>query len=135
MTKKLIPFSRELYEKGYKAFKRSGEPIEQIFFDKNPSEDYPDGIYVYEDEKHGYVSKSFNKDGTSYDGCETDDIILEAKTIDLYIGITKTYEPYMGVEFFLTSVAFTNEGKQHIAPHYKPIIKVTLDAETLEQIV
>jgi hypothetical protein len=126
MTKKPIPFSRELYEKGYKVLRRDNWEILGIFFEKERIN--TSILQVYKRPDGSLKTTWVNEMGKSYECESSEDLLLEAKTIDLWIGLEKYgYDSYA-----CYSNAYTKEHGHLLPGEYKKI-KITVDADTLEQ--
>lgn len=145
MTKKLIPFSRELYEKGYRAVRRDGLEILGIFFDEPYKDEFP-VTQIYRRE-NGFVNVTGNNsNGRNFENedCEnSSDLFLEAKTIDLYIHIDNV--EYSNCEI-LTDKGYASKSVMILTCSKAvsenifgecatgKVIKVTVDEKTLEQV-
>jgi len=129
---KLIPFERELYEKGLSVVRRDGLKVLQLFFiddDRanktifqvyrltplvlSSAENLPNGMYKVDKES-------------------IHDLFLERETIDLWIGLNHEIitfpNGHRGIQCMTYAYCY-----EHGIPDDMLKVKISLDAETLEQ--
>ena len=133
---KLIPFDRDKYEKGMKVVRRDGKEVLGIFFNPDPETQY--AIFQVYRAGNKSLSGADNKiDGKGFNNIDgaAHDLFLEVNTIDLWIGLDDQFICFPSGKIGIHCSTYAYQDKEELnGDMVKQKVKITLDAETLEQV-